>query len=450
MTDTAHPDEVFSVSRLNAAARELLEGGFPLIWVEGELSNLSRPASGHMYFTLKDGAAQVRAAMFRNRNLLLRFKPEAGMQILIRARVTLYEARGDYQLIVEHMEEAGEGALRRAFETLRLKLAAEGLFDVSRKRELPPYPVCIGLVTSPTGAALRDVLSVLRRRFPVLDVLIYPVMVQGEQAAPAIVRALEQANRDPRCDVLVLTRGGGSLEDLWAFNEESVARAIAHSGIPVVSAIGHETDVTIADFAADVRAPTPSAAAELISPDRNEVTLRLRREAGRLTHSMNRRLERFNQQLNWLNARLAPRHPLSRLQQLQLQLDDLEGRLRRALRLQQQRMAQRCDTLGSRLSAQSPAYQLPVLAMRLAQAERNLRNEMARRIEKTRARLQSAARTLEAVSPLATLGRGYAILFDAQGHVVRAAEQAPIASTVEAQLARGRLYCKVLASEPEA
>lgn len=449
MSDTANPDEVFSVSRLNAAARELLEGGFPLIWVEGEISNFSRPSSGHIYFTLKDGAAQVRAAMFRNRNLLLRFKPESGLQVLLRARVTLYEARGDYQLIVEHMEEAGEGALRRAFETLRLKLAAEGLFDVVRKRALPAYPACIGVVTSPTGAALRDVVSVLRRRFPAMSVLIYPVMVQGDQAAPGIVAALDQANRDARCDVILLTRGGGSLEDLWAFNEESVARAIGHSDIPVVSAVGHETDFTIADFAADVRAPTPSAAAELISPDRSDLLRHVQRDGMRMTRALNARLDQFRQEVNWLRIRLGQRHPLSRLQQLQQRLDELESRLRQTQRARHQRLAQRTEILHARLNAMAPSNRLPLLIMRLSQATRGLHSVTSRQIEKAQGRLQSIVRTLETVSPLATLGRGYAILFDEQGRVISRSEQAPVASTVKARLAHGRLYCQVLTSEPE-
>src|SRR5579871_6168918 len=259
--------KVISVSDLNRAARGLLEGGFPLLWVEGEISNLARPASGHLYFSLKDSQAQVRCALFRNRNLLLRFKPADGMHVLVRGRVSLYEPRGDYQFIAEHMEEAGHGALQRAFEELKQKLTAEGLFDAARKRPLPAAPRSIGVITSPSGAALRDILSVIRRRYPLARVVLYPVPVQGEGSGAKIAAMLRTASERADAEVLILARGGGSLEDLWAFNEENVARAIRASRIPVVSGVGHETDFTIADFAADLRAATPSAAAELIVPD---------------------------------------------------------------------------------------------------------------------------------------------------------------------------------------
>ena len=259
--------DVYTVARLNREVRGLLEAGLPSIWIEGELSNFSRPASGHWYFTLKDEAAQVRCVMFRQRNQAIRVAPQDGMQVLLRARVGLYEPRGDFQLIVDHLEEAGEGVLRRRFEALKLALAAEGLFDAARKRELPRLPRCIGVVTSPSGAALRDVLQVLQRRFPAIPVLIYPVPVQGASAAREIAETLALADRRAEVDVLLLVRGGGSLEDLWAFNDESLARAIDHLTLPLISGIGHEVDFTIADFIADVRAPTPSAAAELAVPD---------------------------------------------------------------------------------------------------------------------------------------------------------------------------------------
>ena len=273
--------QILTPSTLNSLARELIEATFPLIWVEGELSNVARPASGHVYFSLKDAGAQVRAAMFKPRSSFLRFRPADGIQVLVRCRVSLYEARGDFQLIVEHMEEAGEGALRRQFEQLKAKLAAEGLFDAARKRPLPALPRRIGILTSPTGAAVRDVLNVLARRLPMVEVDVIPVPVQGETAAAQIRAQLEAAGRAARHDVLLLTRGGGSLEDLWAFNDESLARAIAASPIPVVSAIGHEVDFSIADFVADLRAATPSAAAELLVPDRSELLRNLLRQQQR-------------------------------------------------------------------------------------------------------------------------------------------------------------------------
>ena len=255
--------DIFSVSRLNREVRRLLEQGFARIWLEGELSNIARPSSGHLYFTLKDAGAQIRGAMFRNRSQSLRFNPDAGLQVLVRARVSLYEPRGDYQLIVEHMEEAGDGALRREFEELKNRLAEEGLFAAEAKQALPVLPECVGVITSPSGAAIRDVLSVLRRRFPAIPVLIYPVAVQGKAAAAGIAESIRRAATRGDCDVLILTRGGGSLEDLWPFNEEVVARAIFDCRLPVVSAIGHEIDFTISDIVADQRAPNPSAPAEL-------------------------------------------------------------------------------------------------------------------------------------------------------------------------------------------
>jgi len=262
--------DIYSVGRLNAEARGLLEGAFPLIWVQGELSNVSRPSSGHLYFTLKDANAQVRCAMFRGNNRFLKFRPADGAQVVVRASLSLYEARGDYQLIVQSMEEAGDGALQRAFEALKQKLAAEGLFEAAHKRALPTLPKRIGVITSPTGAAIRDILSVLKRRFPAIPVLIYPVAVQGQAAGAEIAAMIRRADMRRDCDVLIIARGGGSLEDLWAFNEEIVARAIFDCSIPTVSGVGHEVDFTIADFVADQRAPTPSVAAEMVSPDQHD------------------------------------------------------------------------------------------------------------------------------------------------------------------------------------
>ncbi|MGH8173846.1 MAG: exodeoxyribonuclease VII large subunit, partial [Rhodanobacteraceae bacterium] len=280
--------EILTPSALNRLARDLLEDALPLIWVEGELSNVSRPGSGHFYFTLKDSAAQVRCAMFKPRSTWLRFKPADGMHVVARGRVSLYEARGEFQLIVEHLEEAGEGALQREFERLKAQLSAEGLFDADRKRALPRFARRIGVITSPSGAAIRDVLSVIARRFPLADVEILPVPVQGREAPPVIASMIRAASAAGRHDVLLLTRGGGSLEDLWAFNDERVARAIHASAIVVMSAIGHEIDFTIADFVADVRAPTPSAAAELLVPDAADLSRLIERERGRIAQRMTR------------------------------------------------------------------------------------------------------------------------------------------------------------------
>ena len=318
---------VYTISQLNAAARVLLERGLAVVWVEGELSNLSQPASGHWYFTLKDRAAQIRCAMFRQRNIAVGFAPRAGQQLLARGRVGIYEARGDYQLNVEHLEEAGVGALRREFEKLKTKLATEGLFALEHKRPLPAFPQRIGVITSPTAAALRDILHVLARRFAPASVLIYPTPVQGAAAAPGIIAALELASTRGECDVLILARGGGSLEDLWAFNDERVARAIRACALPVVTGIGHEIDFTIADFAADARAPTPSAAAESVVPDRQTWVAALGRSAQRLVAAMRRELRGGVSRLDTALQRLSLAHPGVRLAQQQQRLDDLEQRI---------------------------------------------------------------------------------------------------------------------------
>ncbi len=433
--------EIYSIAQLNREARALLEGNFPLIWVEGEISNLARPASGHIYFTLKDEQAQVRCAMFKMRRRLLDFQPDNGSAVLARVRVSLYEARGDYQLIVEHLEEAGDGRLRRQFEQLKQRLAAEGLFDAARKRPLPELPRRIGVITSPSGAAIRDVLSVLQRRFPAIPVLIYPVPVQGLDAPSAIVEALRTAARRNECDLLLLTRGGGSLEDLWAFNGEAVARAIADSPIPVVSAVGHEIDISIADFVADVRAATPSAAAELISPDRGEWLDTLRHWRSRLVRAIRARLAREQRHLHAIGRHL--KHPGQRLQEQAQRLDELELRLSRALHAQLRTRQARLDTLRARLHGQSPKRQLAALQQRLASDRRRLRTAMPQRLEQERQRLTGLARALDAVSPLATLGRGYAIAQDSGGRVIRKASEVSVGDDVQVRLGEGRLECRV-------
>ncbi|MCS6946745.1 MAG: exodeoxyribonuclease VII large subunit, partial [Steroidobacteraceae bacterium] len=333
--------DIYSVSRLNREVNLLLQSGFPVIWVAGELSNLSRPGSGHWYFTLKDRDAQVRCAMFRQRNISVRFKPADGQQVLARARVGLYEPRGDYQLIVEHLEETGVGALQREFERLRDRLAAEGLFSEDIKRPLPAVPRCIGVITSPSGAAIRDILQVLGRRFPLAPVIVYPVPVQGAAAAPAIVQALQTAGRRAECDVLILARGGGSLEDLWAFNDERVARAIRAVPLPVVTGIGHEVDFTIADFAADLRAPTPTAAAQRVVPDWRDLDAQLAALRGRIGRALRRQLREFAQLLGQIHKRLQRSHPGVRLLQHMQRLDELQVRLQRAVELRLQRAGER-------------------------------------------------------------------------------------------------------------
>jgi exodeoxyribonuclease VII large subunit len=397
--------EILSVSRLNGAARALLESGMGSVWVEGELSNLARPASGHWYFSLKDASAQVRCAMWRARNALTRCQPRDGLQVLVRARVSLYEPRGDYQLIVEHLEEAGLGALQRAFEELRARLQKAGLFDEQRKRPLPTAPRRVGVITSPSGAALRDILHIMQRRFPATEVLIYPVPVQGATAAPAVIAALDLANARQECDVLIVARGGGSLEDLWAFNDEGVARAIHRSALPVVTGIGHEVDFTIADFVADVRAPTPSGAAQLVTPDRRVFAERLQGLLQRAVGAMQRQLLRATQLAAQAGQRLQRAHPGARLAQQTQRTDELDQRLQGAF------------------------------ARLLAQCE---------------SRLQATVRALDAFSPLATLSRGYAIVTRADsGALVTAADSVRVDDEIQARLARGRLRARVLAAEAE-
>ncbi len=354
----AERQEVYTPRRLNQEARALLEGAFPLVWIEGEISNLARPRSGHMYFSLKDADAQVRCALFRGRARLLRFEPEDGLAVLLRARVSLYEARGEFQLIVEHMEPAGEGALRREFERLRLKLEAEGLFADAGKRPLPRFPRRIGVVTSATGAAIRDVLTVLRRRFPAVPVRVYPVPVQGEAAAPAIVRALALAGERADCDVIILTRGGGSLEDLWAFNEEPVVRAVRACAVPLICAVGHEVDVTLSDLAADTRAATPSAAAELAVPDHRTVASEIREHGRRLASHLQRRLRELTQSADWAAHRLQRVHPGRRLQEGRDKLEGLSRRQALAVTGRLSARRQRLNHAASRLMAASPQRRL--------------------------------------------------------------------------------------------
>ncbi len=410
--------QVFSPSALVREARALLEGHFPLLWIEGEISNFSRPSSGHLYFSLKDAGAQIRCAMFKPKSTFLRFRPADGMRVLARARVGLYEARGEFQLIVEHMEEAGEGALLRLLQELKTRLAAEGLFAAELKRALPRVPRLIGVITSPTGAAVRDVLSVIARRFPLVEIEILPVPVQGRDAAPAIAAMLAAASAAQRHDVLLLTRGGGSLEDLWSFNDEALARAIRASAIPVVSAVGHEIDFTIADFVADLRAATPSAAAELLVPDVVNIGNALRHQAHRLDQAIRRRLVEFNQTLDHLVARLRTQHPRIRLR---------IGR-------------QRLDQLNSRLLRQRPSYALRRRLDQLIRLRRQLGTCMTTGLQRRAGKVDELGRALNAVSPLATLRRGYAIVLDAQsGAVVKSVAQAQATAHFIARFADGEV-----------
>ncbi len=435
--------DIYSVSRLNREVRVLLERGFGSLWLEAEISNFSRPSSGHWYFSLKDSGAQVRCAMFRQRNMLCVFAARDGQKVLVRARIGLYEPRGEYQLIVDHMEDAGLGALKRQFEELSAKLAAEGLYDAARKRALPGLPRRIGVITSPTGAAIRDILHVLARRFPAAAVLIYPVPVQGAQAAAEIVAALELACRRAECDVLILARGGGSLEDLFAFNDERLARAIAAASIPIVTGIGHEVDFTIADFAADVRAPTPSAAAEMVVPDAEEWRNAFVRYALRLQRAMRRRLESGEERLRWLAGRAAIVSPAARLGARAQRLDELEQSLVRALRRRLSEHGERLRWLTRRAALVSPATRLTQQLQRLENLRQQLYRAWRQTLNSRREQLLPLVRTLNAVSPLATLQRGYAIVSVDGGAILRNAADVKPGTIVEARLAHGRIRAKV-------
>ncbi|HEY9511660.1 MAG TPA: exodeoxyribonuclease VII large subunit [Rhodanobacter sp.] len=434
---------ILTPSSLNRLVRELLGDALPQVWIEGELSNVAKPASGHLYFTLKDRTAQVRCAMFKQSCTTLRFRPVDGMQVLLRARVGLYEPRGEFQLVAEYMEPAGEGALQRAFEELKARLDAEGLFAPARKRPLPRFARRIGVITSGTGAAVHDVLSVLARRWPPVEVEVLAVPVQGREAPPAIVSMLRKASACGRYDVLLLTRGGGSLEDLWAFNEEAVARAIHASAVPVVSAVGHEIDFSIADFVADLRAPTPSAAAELLVPDAVAIGRQLRQLRQRLADMQQARLQSHTQRVDLLLARLHNQRPQARLARDRERLLHLQHRLTTTIHAQAQQRRTLLQRTYSRLSALHPRTRLPLLAQRLNEQQQRLRRAIEQRCERDEIRLRHLAHALHAVSPLATLERGYAILFDATGQVLRSAQHVAIDTPLRARLADGELALRV-------
>ena len=440
--------DVWTVSRLNREVRLLLESGLGSLWLEGEVSNLARPASGHLYFSLKDESAQVRAVMWRSSVARLGFVPANGMHLLVRGRVGVYEPRGEYQLVVDFAEEAGEGALRRRFEALKARLKAEGLFDEAAKRPLPRLPRRVGVVTSPSGAAVRDVVHVLGRRFPAVPVIVYPVPVQGDGAAGKIAEALAAASRRGDCDVLILARGGGSLEDLWAFNEEVVARAIRACAVPVISGVGHETDFTIADFAADRRAPTPSGAAELAVPDAADWLARLGRDAGRLRAAYARDLGERRRRLGYLAGRLDRAHPGVRLKQHAQRLDELEARLGRAVRGLVAARRERLGRVTAELAARAPGPRLRAERARLADLRRRLGAAVVHGLALARGRAESASRALHAVSPLATLARGYAIATRPDGTILRDAAAVAPGDELGVRLARGTLTARVTGRSP--
>ncbi|WP_372373761.1 exodeoxyribonuclease VII large subunit [Vreelandella venusta] len=435
--------QALSVSQLNQRAKQTLERDVGEVWVEGELSNVSRPASGHIYFTLKDERAQIRCALFRQRARFVAAPMRDGDQVKLRGRVSLFEPRGDYQLIADAVQAAGLGELLAAFERLKAQLEGEGVFANTRPLPFPPRKILI--LSSASGAAIRDVLAVLAARWPLADVTLIPVPVQGAEAAPAMISALgllnRQARLDPDQDVVLITRGGGSLEDLWAFNNEHLARAIFHSRLPVMSAVGHEVDVTLADFAADMRAPTPSAAAERLVPDQHALKQQLTQAENRLQRAMQARLERDSQRLDTLRARL--RHPGEQLERQRQHVTALCQRLQRAMQQTVQQQQARVTQLSKRLASQDMARLHRAEQERVSQLQRRLASAMQRALEVRQARLSSAARELNAISPLAVLGRGYAIAQDEKGQVIRRAEDTAPGQKLSLRLGEGRLNVEV-------
>jgi len=442
-------ESAISVSELNRQVKALLERNLATLWVDGEISNLARPASGHLYFTLKDKTSQIRCAWFQQRQRGPTINVKNGDQVLALGRVSIYEARGDYQLIVERLEEAGEGELRRRFDALKKKLLEEGLFDEAAKQPLPAFPARIGVVTSPSGAAVRDIITVLKRRFPAIPVVIYPTLVQGDTAAELICDAIATALRRNECDVLILARGGGSLEDLWSFNEEAVARAIHQCPIPIVSAVGHETDFTIADFVADIRAPTPSGAAELVVPDRDEWLRHLGKSATRIAALSRRFLEDKFQAVDWLSRRLTQSSPAATVARQSDWLRNLQQILTGAIRHDLSIRARKLESKRSRLLQRSPAIGVKQSMHRLSTLQRRLNTAAVSRVDLLNVRLRLAHRTLESVSPLATLDRGYAIVSDSlTGAILTDAAIVHPGADIEAQLASGTLRATVQETQP--
>jgi len=435
--------KIFSVSELSQEIKNLLEKQYPDVWVTGEVSNFRAAGSGHLYFTLKDATAQLRAVCFRNQARYLKFKPQDGISVIARGHLSVYEARGEYQLYVEYLEPAGLGALQLAFEQLKQKLAAEGLFETGRKKPLPLLPRTIGVVTSPTGAVIRDILLILRRRFRNMNVLIYPVRVQGEGAAEEIVEGIKYFNREQNVEVLIVGRGGGSLEDLWAFNEEVVARAIAASGIPVISAVGHETDFTIADFVADLRAPTPSAAAELVVHRKQDFITELENRARRMAQIIRLQLSEARQRLTELRMHHAFQTLASRLAERAQRVDDAIASLERSMRSHLNVARQE----WLRASAGVVRYDFRRLLglKRAALDDREGRFDAAFRrfLTERHNRLAQVEAILKERSPLTILQRGYSITRDAAGKIVRDAEAAALGSDISVRLARGELAATI-------
>ena len=437
--------KIISVTELNKLAKSLLENGIPKLWIEGEISNLARPASGHIYFSLKDETSQIRCAWFKQRQSINANDISNGMKMLALGKISLYQPRGEYQFIIEKMETAGEGDLKRKYEELKQKLFNEGLFDRERKLEIPKLPKKIGVVTSPSGAAIRDVLSILNRRFPLLPIVIFPITVQGDNAAPDIENALKKANLRADCDVLILTRGGGSLEDLWAFNEEIVARAIHASEIPIISAIGHETDTTIADFVSDIRAPTPSGAAEIVTPDQNELLKLLETLIERIENETNQYINSKSQSMDWLSKRLSQSSPIMIVRrQIEISVNSrklLFSSIGRNLSLQTKAV----DNLKFRLNSISPKLKIQKTIFHLSEVQLKITTSTKSTVTRLNSRLTTLGKTLDSLSPLKTLDRGYAVARDSKTKkIISNSERVSINSQIDIKLAKGEIAAKVV------
>ena len=437
-----NPD-IYSVSRLNSEVRLTLELQFQTLWLKGEVSNFVAAASGHWYFSLKDSAAQVKCAMFKMANRNSSFRPQNGQQVLIRARISVYEPRGEYQLLAEFIESAGAGLLKQQFEQLKAKLQAEGLFDPARKKALPAQVQRVGVITSPTGAAVRDIVTVLKRRAPGIEVIIYPSQVQGDTAAAQLRSMLSCAIRRNEVDVLIIGRGGGSLEDLWCFNDEQLCRAVAACPIPIVSAVGHEIDFALTDFVADVRAPTPSAAAELVSPDQSHLLDRILQLRSRLLQAQRSHLQQAAPKLLNLSQRLLALHPKRRLQQQQQRLDELQLRLTNSIKRNMQSAQQQQLYLDKSLRQLSPVKTLLAHTQHLTELERRLSNAQQLQLKHSKQQLAQLSLQLNTVSPLATLARGYSITFDDKQQVVTSSQQLKAGDKVAVKLADGGFDAEV-------
>ena len=437
--------KIISVTELNKLAKSLLENGIPKLWIEGEISNLARPASGHIYFSLKDETSQIRCAWFKQRQSINANDISNGMKMLALGKISLYQPRGEYQFIIEKMETAGEGDLKRKYEELKQKLFNEGLFDREKKLEIPTLPKKIGVITSPSGAAIRDVLSILKRRFPLLPIVIFPITVQGDNAAPDIENALKNANLRADCDVLILTRGGGSLEDLWAFNEEIVARAIHVSKIPIISAIGHETDTTIADFVSDVRAPTPSGAAEIVTPDQNELLKLIKTLFGRIEHETNQYINSKYQSMDWLNKRLSQSNPIMTVRK-QIEIsDNLRKLLFSSIGRNLSIHSKAVDSLKFRLNSSSPKLKIQKAISHLSEMQLKITTSTKSSVTKLNSQLTALGKTLDSLSPLKTLDRGYAVARDSKTKkIISNSEKVSINSQIDIKLAKGEIAAKVI------